>query len=205
MDRDGVLQRLKGGVVLGEHKKPNNLVKKYKHTFVAKKAVEFLVTSRTVSDTSEAIRVCRSFEKEGLIGRIHGNGTFEKDGSLYRFRTKFNRKEEADKIMEKIQPKVIVADRKYLLSTYRGCFLGSDFVSIVVNVLFVDRNKATQIGQALLSVGYIQHVTGSGEFEDDKGLFRFYKVRQNPRFVLTLYLTELLCLLMCNHIPHLSL
>jgi len=180
MDKKRVLQVLKGGVTCKGHRSSTGfgIFVNFKHSFVAKEAVEFLIKSRTVSSETEAIRVGRAFEKEGIIQSLFGKGVFDNDGTLYRFRTKLN-KREADDIMIKIEPLIEVKNRKYRLSTYKSCFVGSEFVDTVVGALAVDRNKASQIGHALMQMErpYIQHVTDSDkEFEDGKVFYRFDKV-----------------------------
>lgn len=170
-----MLQILKGGVRCKTHK-TTMFGTKYKYSFVAKDVVSFLVSSGTVKSETEAVKVGKAFEKDLFIERLTGSGTFENNGDLFRFCTKISEKEARD-IMSKIVLKIEAKSRKYRLSTYKECFVGSDFVDALIGILAVDRNKATQIGNALLKFKkpFIEHVTGSREFVDDVCLYRFYK------------------------------
>lgn len=175
MDRNRVLAVLKGGVRCKTHKGAGLVgAKKYTHSFVAKDAVAFLVSSGTARSESEAIGVGKIFQKEGLIERLTGKGTFDNDASLFRFCRKLTGPEGED-IMKKMAGKIEIKNRKIRLSTYKDVFVGSEFVNAMIGALCVDRNEATQIGNALLKKDYIEHVPGGRDFEDENLLYRFYK------------------------------
>jgi len=71
---------------------------------------------------------------------------------------------------------VSVRDRKYHLRTYKACFVGREAVdclmahySVVVNT----REEAVCLGQQLVKMGLIEHVTTDHVFKDDFLFFRF--------------------------------
>lgn len=175
MDKSKVYDALKGGV---KCKTNTKMFKKYKHTFTGKDAVSFLVSSGVIKNRPDAIRVGNVFLKDQLVASVtsQNDKVFEdSSSSLYRFCIKLS-VEKAGQIVEVLKTKVNIQNRKYRMSTYRQCFVGSECVDVMIGAgIAKDRNEATQIGCALveLSPPYIEHVTGDHSFQDDSFLFRF--------------------------------
>ncbi|WP_096668706.1 hypothetical protein [Polaromonas sp. AET17H-212] len=61
-----------------------------------------------------------------------------------------------------------IVDRTYHLKTYSHCFVGSDAVIWLGEKFKRSRKEALAIGQALLALGLIAHVTGDHPFLDDR-------------------------------------
>mmetsp|Transcript_4592 Transcript_4592/g.6135 ORF Transcript_4592/g.6135 Transcript_4592/m.6135 type:complete len:646 (-) Transcript_4592:91-2028(-) len=77
-------------------------------------------------------------------------------------------------LLEKLRSVVELKDRRYRLSTYKNCFVGSDAVSQMVKIgLAENREEAVKVGQALLEVGEVNHVTRDHEFKDEALFYRF--------------------------------
>jgi len=68
----------------------------------------------------------------------------------------------------------IIKDRKSLLRSYSSCFVGREFVDWLVQVKEVEtRDEAVDIGQRLLDVGALEHVSKEQQFEDKDQYYRF--------------------------------
>ena len=77
-------------------------------------------------------------------------------------------------IAESFRKGVNVADRKFRLTTYKDCFVGSEAVDyMVASGMAESRDDAVQLGQTLASDFYLfEHVTRDHPFMDD---FKFYR------------------------------
>lgn len=177
MDRAQVYSALKGGV---ECKTNKVRFKKYKHSFTGEKAVSFLQTSGIVKSREDGKRVGAVFLRDGLIAALNPKSdTFEDDKSaIYRYCIRID-PAKAESVANRLKQKVSVKNRKYRMSTYRHCFVGSECVDVMIgDGIAKDRNEAFQLGNALFSLTppYIEHVTGDSFFQDDFYFFRFCDV-----------------------------
>jgi hypothetical protein len=68
---------------------------------------------------------------------------------------------------------VAVEDRRYLLSHYARCFVGSEAVDWLVDHAGLTRGEAVVLGQRLVELGRIRHVLGEHGFRDGHFFFRF--------------------------------
>jgi hypothetical protein len=69
-----------------------------------------------------------------------------------------------------------IRTRTYHAISYTDCFVGKDAVDWLSHHLYISRDEALRVGQALLDLGHIYHVTHEQPFQD--GHF-FYRVRAN--------------------------
>ncbi|KAK1172759.1 phosphatidylinositol 3,4,5-trisphosphate-dependent Rac exchanger 2 protein-like [Acipenser oxyrinchus oxyrinchus] len=68
----------------------------------------------------------------------------------------------------------LIKDRKRKLTTFPKCFLGSEFVSWLMEIGEVDNpEEGVHLGQALLENGIIHHVTDKHQFKSEPVLYRF--------------------------------
>jgi hypothetical protein len=68
---------------------------------------------------------------------------------------------------------VPVEDRRYLLSVYRRCFVGSEAVDWLADHAGLTRSEAVTVGQRLVDLGRIRHVLAEHGFRDGHYFFRF--------------------------------
>lgn len=67
-----------------------------------------------------------------------------------------------------------IGDNKYHLRTYKQCFIGNKTVdTLVANGAARDRAEAVEIGNHMMELGVIQHVTKGHTFEDKPLFYRF--------------------------------
>lgn len=78
-------------------------------------------------------------------------------------------------IAEAFRKGVTIADRKFRLTTYKDCFVGSEAVDFMVRTGMAEsREGAVQLGQTLSSAFFLfEHVTRDHPFVDDYKFFRF--------------------------------
>uniref|UniRef100_A0A8C9RWE7 Phosphatidylinositol 3,4,5-trisphosphate-dependent Rac exchanger 2 protein n=1 Tax=Scleropages formosus TaxID=113540 RepID=A0A8C9RWE7_SCLFO len=68
----------------------------------------------------------------------------------------------------------LIKDRKRKLTTFPKCFLGSEFVSWLMEIGETDNpEEGVHLGQALLENGIIHHVTDKHQFKPEPVLYRF--------------------------------
>ncbi|XP_062841329.1 phosphatidylinositol 3,4,5-trisphosphate-dependent Rac exchanger 2 protein [Trichomycterus rosablanca] len=68
----------------------------------------------------------------------------------------------------------LIKDRKRKLTTFPKCFLGSEFVSWLMEIGETDNpEEGVHLGQALLENGIIHHVTDKHQFKSELVLYRF--------------------------------
>jgi len=173
-DEKRIVDIMKMGVVCKTHR-PVMSLQKYKYSFKGQDAVNFLVSSGTVGTEEEAVRVGDRLLELELIARLTGKGVFLSDNSLYRFVKKLT-KDEAFRYATEMSKKILEKDRKYRMSTYKNCFTGSEFVDTFVASHKVDRNEATQTGNAILALRAIVQIRGDKDFEDETTSFYRFKL-----------------------------
>uniref|UniRef100_A0A452HV08 Phosphatidylinositol 3,4,5-trisphosphate-dependent Rac exchanger 2 protein n=1 Tax=Gopherus agassizii TaxID=38772 RepID=A0A452HV08_9SAUR len=68
----------------------------------------------------------------------------------------------------------LIKDRKRKLTTFPKCFLGSEFVSWLLEIGEIQKSEeGVHLGQALLENGIIHHVTDKHQFKPEHMLYRF--------------------------------
>uniref|UniRef100_A0A8B9FLG1 Phosphatidylinositol 3,4,5-trisphosphate-dependent Rac exchanger 2 protein n=1 Tax=Amazona collaria TaxID=241587 RepID=A0A8B9FLG1_9PSIT len=68
----------------------------------------------------------------------------------------------------------LIKDRKRKLTTFPKCFLGSEFVSWLLEIGEIHKSEeGVHLGQALLENGIIHHVTDKHQFKPEHTLYRF--------------------------------
>lgn len=67
-----------------------------------------------------------------------------------------------------------IQERRYHLTAYPKCFIGSEAVAWMVNRLKLSPTEAIHLGQRLIEEKWIHHVADKHPFEDDHLFYRFY-------------------------------
>lgn len=79
-----------------------------------------------------------------------------------------------DNLLVRFRKSVEIKDRKYRLSTYKKCFVGSDAVQwLVTSGTTETREDAVRVGQTLVDSGYIEHCVREHAFKDEGLFYRF--------------------------------
>ncbi|KAM9331751.1 phosphatidylinositol 3,4,5-trisphosphate-dependent Rac exchanger 2 protein isoform 3-T3 [Pholidichthys leucotaenia] len=82
--------------------------------------------------------------------------------------------EKGEKLYHLMTKGNLIKDRKRKLTTFPKCFLGSEFVSWLMEVGETDNpEEGVHLGQALLENGIIHHVTDKHQFKPEPVLYRF--------------------------------
>jgi hypothetical protein len=69
---------------------------------------------------------------------------------------------------------VKIQDRRYRLTIYPRCLVGSEATTWLVRRFFLSEIEAVQLGQKLIDAKLMHHVTDSRSFEDGFFFYRFY-------------------------------
>lgn len=73
---------------------------------------------------------------------------------------------------------LIIQDRRFRLTVYPSCFVGSEAVTWLAKTQNATREAAVRIGQALVEQGIFHHVTDEHPFKDEYLFYRFYEDEQ---------------------------
>ncbi|MBT9315328.1 mechanosensitive ion channel domain-containing protein [Leptothoe spongobia] len=68
-----------------------------------------------------------------------------------------------------------IQDRRFRLTVYANCFVGSEAVTWLARTQNATREAAVRIGQALVEKGVLHHVTDEHPFKDEYLFYRFYE------------------------------
>jgi hypothetical protein len=67
-----------------------------------------------------------------------------------------------------------IKDRRYRLTVYPRCMIGSEATTWLVRKFFISEAEAVTLGQRLIDAKLLHHVTDSHPFEDGFFFYRFY-------------------------------
>jgi hypothetical protein len=67
-----------------------------------------------------------------------------------------------------------IEDRRYRLTVYPKCFVGSEAVAWLMRTHELTREEAIRLGQSLVDRGVIHHVLDEHPFRDGQYFYRFY-------------------------------
>ncbi|WP_323366028.1 mechanosensitive ion channel domain-containing protein [Leptothoe sp. PORK10 BA2] len=70
---------------------------------------------------------------------------------------------------------VDIQDRRFRLTVYQHCFVGSEVVTWLAKTQNATREAAVRIGQSLVEKGVFHHVTDEHPFKDEYLFYRFYE------------------------------
>ncbi|MBT9312346.1 mechanosensitive ion channel domain-containing protein [Leptothoe kymatousa] len=71
-----------------------------------------------------------------------------------------------------------IQDRRFRLTVYANCFIGSEAVTWLTRTQNATREAAVRLGQALIEQGICHHVTDEHPFKDEYLFYRFYEDEQ---------------------------
>ena len=83
---------------------------------------------------------------------------------------------EVDRLVEQmLGPEGLeIRDRKFHLTHYSKCFIGSEAVNWIVKTQKATHQEAVRLGQLLIDRGIIHHVIDEHGFKDEYLFYRFY-------------------------------
>jgi hypothetical protein len=67
-----------------------------------------------------------------------------------------------------------IQDRRYLLTNYRLCFVGSEAVQWMIETLQISEAEALRLGQRLIDEKWFHHVVDEHSFKNENLFYRFY-------------------------------
>jgi hypothetical protein len=78
----------------------------------------------------------------------------------------------AEELANQLARSLRILDRTYRLQTYPACFVGNEAVAWLANHLQRPRVEAVALGQALMAMGLLAHVTHEHPFQDEHLFYR---------------------------------
>jgi hypothetical protein len=67
-----------------------------------------------------------------------------------------------------------IKDRRYLLTNYKSCFVGTEAVQWMIDTLDISEEEAVRLGQRLIDEKWIHHVVDEHDFKNENLFYRFY-------------------------------
>jgi hypothetical protein len=85
------------------------------------------------------------------------------------------RQDDLDRLVERMRAPsgVAIAPRRYLLTTYPRCFVGSEAVTWLAEHEGLTRSEAVRLGRRLVAAGLVRHVLDAHDFADRHLFYRF--------------------------------
>lgn len=75
---------------------------------------------------------------------------------------------------EKLYIKIEIKDRKYKSKTYKHCFIGSEAVSLIIELkLALNKTEAIEFGDQLINANLVSHVTNDHMFKNEELFYTF--------------------------------
>ena len=72
-----------------------------------------------------------------------------------------------------------IQDRRYRLTTYKQCFIASEAIEWMKKRYILSKSEAIRLGQELIDLKIIHHVTDDHDFKDGYFFYRFYTDETN--------------------------
>jgi hypothetical protein len=124
-------------------------MKTYKQCFVGTEAVDFLVSSGIASSREKAAQIGKAIQKAGFFSHVTNAHEFEDEYLFYRFSQNGDNddanysdtssvqhsgmpEDELADVTLKFKQGVRIADRRYRLTVYKKCFVGSEAVDFLI-------------------------------------------------------------------------
>lgn len=150
--------------------------KNYPECLVASEAVDWLANALR-SSRAEAIAAGRALQAAELIYHVAREQNFADENYFFRV----SRIPSAFVMSDCVQLATgrhgfAVEDRSYLGTTYERCFIGSEAVAWMQNIGY-SLNEAMSVGQRMIGLSMLRHVTDEHQFKDAK---LFYRLLATP-------------------------
>ena len=160
-------------------------LKLYPQCFVGSELVDWLLSKGEVNSRIEAVAMMQKLCENGVIHHVCDDHVFKDERLFFRFRKDDGTYEEppntallarGEQIYKRLcgETPPLIQDRKYHLTTYKTCFVGSQLVDWLVQKGEASgREEAVQLGRELLDAGMLAHVCYDHHFKDDYLFYRF--------------------------------
>jgi len=155
---------------------------KYPQCFIGSELVDWLVEHKSMIAV-EAIAIGQNLLSHGLIAHVRQEHDFKNEFLFYQLSDRANSRtskvqlssSEAIELAQELQsnPELEIENRRYRLTTYKQCFIGSELVDCLVKSKNMTPEEAIATGQSLLEHGSIAHVCNDHNFENGFLFYRF--------------------------------
>lgn len=146
----------------------------YPECFVASEGVTWIERALRVS-REKAVAVGQALQAAGLIYHVAREQPFSDEMLFFRVaQIPANWNVERFYSLIRSEAGFVVADRAYLGTRYSRCFVGADAVEWI-QAQGHTINEAMSMGQRLLDLSMVHHVTDEHPFKNEKLFYRFYR------------------------------
>ena len=155
---------------------------KYSQCFVGSELVDWLIEHQNLVE-AEAIAVGQNLLEHNLIAHVHKQHDFKNEFLFYQLVEASNSQpyrsqlssSEARQLAQELQSerKLEIKNRRYRLTSYKQCFIGSELVDCLIESKNVTVEEAIALGQSLLEHNLIAHVCDDHDFENGFLFYRF--------------------------------
>lgn len=173
-------------------------MRRFEKCFVGRHAVEWMVRSGHAKDVNDAVAIGNGLLQAHIIFHVTRSHAFKNEDLLYRFSAHSLPEIEPLRascclapttgevqLVQAMRKAVNVRDRScgfFGLRVHRQCFLGSDAVQWLLEERLVKTEaEALNLGNRLMQVGLIEHVTGNQPFKNQNQIF--YRFVDTPAVV----------------------
>ncbi len=164
----------------------------YPNSLIGSELVDWLVQVQTCS-RDEAVDIGQLLIDRRIIHHVTDEHSFEDAYLFYRFYDESFLNNTTSLSPEKLaaldldafvqdlhQIDGLIQNRRYRLTNYANCFIGSALVDWVVDRWQYSREEAIALGQLMVEKQIIHHVTDEHPFRDDYLFYRFYADESAP-------------------------
>jgi|GEM_PF-2940312 len=153
----------------------------YSQCFIGSELTDWLMKSKKLVE-AEAIAIGQNLLEHNLIAHVRNEHDFKNEFLFYHFIDRQIEEKasqpklsssEATQLAKDLQEnnELEIKDRRYRLTRYKQCFIGSELVDCLVKSKNMTKDKAIAIGQSLIEHNLIAHVCDDHDFENG---FLFY-------------------------------
>lgn len=158
-------------------------LRRYQACFYGTELVDFLVDRCRIS-REQAVSLGQQLEATDRLRHVAGEHAFKDEALLFRIgpgpqhastaESDFDLKHLAELVQAmRDRGGLPVGPRYRHFVRYPNCFRGREAVSWLASHCDIPRERATQIGRAMLQANFIQHLYDEHPFQDSALLFRF--------------------------------
>ena len=172
-------------------------MKTYKKCFIAKEAIDFMVSGGYVESREEGVRLGKTLQRtfkifdhvnhdhdfadDYLFFRFYDDSENGKDNNDMQITSNKLSQEQLEELAIKFKANAVVKDRIHHFKPYAKCFIAKEAVDFMVDLGYAkSRIEAVKIGKSLqVYTGLFEHVKQDRLFEDKHWLFRFIDNSKN--------------------------
>ncbi|MBM3356562.1 MAG: hypothetical protein FJY54_02405 [Betaproteobacteria bacterium] len=179
---EGVIAKLRGGSGVPVANRPYHMTT-YSECFLGSEAVDCIVRETGLSRKA-AVEAGQALLEAGEIYHVVREQPFLDGRFFYRFAARGERLDALDlaALLQRFRSAsgVTIQDRTYHGAGFPACFVGAEAAQWLTRAAQLTPNEAMTLGQRLIDLHVIHHVTNAHGFKSGYFFYRFYEDEQHP-------------------------